>query len=96
LKLARPERGRPRVDFGERTAYLLDHEKKQVAFIAKQLYDMPPDASSLARRQYFDRVKKAAKNYYRLLCTDYTTLTKTRVRQRIIWIPPNPNAVKSE
>jgi hypothetical protein len=96
LKLVRPEKGRPRVDFGEKAAYLLDHEKKHVAIIAKELYRMPANAGSSERRQYFDRIKKAAKNYYKLLRSDYTSLTKIRLRQRILWVPPNPNAVKSE
>ncbi len=96
LRLARPQKGRPRLDVGERAAYLLDHERKSLAFIARQLYVMPEDASPSARRQYFDRVKKAAKNYYRLLGSDYTTVTRRRVRTRIIWLPPNPNAGKSE
>jgi hypothetical protein len=96
LKLVRPERGRPRVDFGEKAAYLLDHEGKHVAIIAKELCRMPADASSSARRQYFDRIKKAAKNYYKLLHRDYTTLTNIKLRQRTMWVPPNPNSVKSE
>jgi hypothetical protein len=96
LRLARPQKGRPRLDVGERAAYLLDHERRSLAFIARQLYRMPEDASSSARRQCFDRVKKAAKNYYRLLGSDYTSVTKRRVRTRIIWLQPNPNAGKSE
>jgi len=54
---------------------LLDQE--YLAIIAKQLCRMPADASASARHQYFDRIKKAAKNYYKLLRTDYTTLTKS-------------------
>jgi hypothetical protein len=96
LRLVRPQKGRPRRDLGERAAYLLDHERKTLAFVAKQLYCMPKDASPSARRQYFDRVKKAANNYYKLLGSDYTTVTKRMVRTRIIRVPPNPNAVKSE
>jgi hypothetical protein len=96
LKLLRPERGRPRADFGERAAYLLDHEKKNLALIARELCHLSPTASPSVRRQCFDRIRKAANNYYKLLRNDYTTLTTVRVRQRIIRIPGDPNAVKSE
>jgi len=96
LRLTRPQKGRPRLDLGERVAYLLDHERKALGFIAREVYRMPEDASASERRQCFDRIKKAAKNYYRLLRSDYTTITKRRVRTRIMWVPPNPNAVKSE
>jgi hypothetical protein len=96
LKLGRPEKGRPRVEFGERAAYFLDHEKKNVALIAKELCQLAPDASPTVRRKSFDRIRKAANNYYKLLRSDYTTLTTAKVRERIIRIPGNPNAVKSE
>ena len=96
LKLVRSKRGRPRITFGEQAAYLLDHERKHLAIIAKQLCGMPADANASARRQFFDRINKAAKNYYKLLRNDYTTLTKIMLRERIIWVPPNQNAVKSE
>jgi hypothetical protein len=96
LKLLRRERGRPRADFGERAAYLLDHEKKNLALIAKELCELSPTASPSVRRQCFDRIRKAANNYYKLLRNGYTTQTTLRVRQRIIRIPGNPNAVKSE
>jgi hypothetical protein len=96
LKLVRSNRGRPRISFGEQAAYLLDHEKKHLAIIAKELCRLPADANGSARRQCFDRIKKAAKNYYKLLRTDYMSLTKRRLCQRIFWVSPNPNAVKSE
>jgi hypothetical protein len=96
LRLTRPQQGRPRRDSGQRAAYLLDHERKSLPVIARQLYRMSEDASPSERRQCFDRIKKAAKNYYRLLGSDYTTVTKLRVRTRVLWVPPNPNAVKSD
>jgi len=96
LQLIRPKKGRPQANFGERAAYLLDHEKKNLPLIAKELCHMLPDASPSVRRQCFDRIRKAANNYYKLLRHDYTTLTRVRVRQRILRIPGNPSAVKSE
>lgn len=96
LKLLRAERGRPRVDFGERAAHLLDHQKMPIVMIAKELCHMPADANQLERRQCFDRIRKAAQNYYKLLRSDYTEPTDVRVRTRIISIPGNPNAGKAE
>jgi hypothetical protein len=96
LKLTRPEKGRPRIGFGEHAAYLLDHEKQNMAMIAKKLRQLPQDASPSMRRRCFDRIRKAANNYYKLLRSDYTTLTSVRVRERIIRVPGNPSAVKSE
>jgi len=96
LKLIQPEKGRPRKEFGERAAYLLDHEKRSLASIAKELCQLPQNSSALARRQCFDRIRKAANNYYRLLRSDYMALTTVRVRQRLIRVPPNPALVKSE
>jgi hypothetical protein len=96
LKLIRPERGRPRVDFGEQAAYMLDHRKQNLALIAKELCQLSPSASPSVRRQCFDRIRKAANNYYKLLRSNYTTPTTVRVRERIIRIPGNPNAVKAE
>jgi hypothetical protein len=96
LKLTRPTKGRPRMDFGEQAAYLLDHEKQSISLIAKRLRQLPQDASASVRRQCFDRIRKAANNYYKLLRSDYTTLTSVRVRERIIRLPGNPSAVKSE
>src|SRR6266567_5399228 len=93
LKLIRPERGRPRVDFGEQAAYRLDHRKQNLALIAKELCQLSPSTSPSVRRQCFDRIRKAANNYYKLLRSHYTTPTTVRVRQRIIRIPGNPNAV---
>ncbi len=96
LRLLRAERGRPRIDFGERAAYLLDHQKMQIAMIARELCHMPADANQLERRQCFDRIRKAAQNYYKLLRSDYAEITDVRVRTRIIWLPGNPNAGKTE
>jgi hypothetical protein len=96
LKLTRLTKGRPRIDFGEQAAYLLDHERQSISLIAKRLCQLPQDASASVRRQCFDRIRKAANNYYKLLGSDYTALTSVRVRERIIRIPGNPNAVKSE
>jgi hypothetical protein len=96
LKLTQPQKGRPREQFGGRAAYLLDHEKRSLPSIAKELCQLPPSSTTHARRQCFDRIRKAANNYYRLLGHDYTTVTKDRVRIRLFQIPPNPNAVKSE
>jgi hypothetical protein len=96
LRLIQPEKGRPLEKFGERAAFLLDHEKRSLASIASELCQLPPNSTALARRQCFDRIRKAASNYYKLLRSDYTALTTVRVRQRLIRIPPNPNAVKSE
>jgi hypothetical protein len=96
LKLSRPEKGRPRVDFGEHAAYLLDHKKQNMAMIAKELCQLRQDASPAMRRRCFDRIKKAANNYYKLLRSDYTTPTSVRRRERIIRIPGNASAVKSE
>jgi hypothetical protein len=67
-----------------------------MALIAKQLCKLPPHASATERRKCFDRIRKAANNYYKLLRSDYNRLTTIRVRERIIRIPGNPNAVKSE
>ena len=91
LKLIQPEKGRPSVDFGERAAYLLDHKKQNLPLIAKELCHMPQGSSSSQRRQCFDRIRKAANNYYKLLRSDYTTLTPVRVRARLFRIPGNPN-----
>jgi hypothetical protein len=96
LKLLRPERGRPRVDFGERAARLLDHQKMNIAVIARDLCHLPADASQLQRRQCFDRIRKAANNYYKLLRSGYTEPTDVRVRTRIIRLRGNPDVVKSE
>lgn len=96
LKLTRPTKGRPRIDFGEQAAYLLDHKKQNIFLIAKRLCRLPQDASASVRRQCFDRIRKAASNYYKLLRSDYTTLTSVRVRERIIHVPGNPSTVKSE
>ncbi len=96
LKLIQPDKGRPRKEFGERAAYLLDHEKRGLASIARELCQLPQNSTALARRQCFDRIRKAANNYYKLLRSDYTALTAVRVRERLIRIPANPNAVKSE
>jgi hypothetical protein len=96
LKLIQSKKGRPRQEFGERAAYLLDHEHRSLPSIAKELCQLPQSSTALDRRQCFDRIRKAANNYYKFLGHDYTTLTKTRVRTRIIRVPPNPNFVKSE
>jgi hypothetical protein len=96
LKLTKPKKGRPRDDFGEQAAYLRDHKKQNMALIAKELCKLPPHASATERRKCFDRIRKAANNYYKLLRSDYNKLTTIRVRERIIRIPGNPNAVKSE
>jgi hypothetical protein len=96
LKLSRPEKGRPRINFGEHAAYLLDHEKQSIILIAKRLCQLPQGASPSMRRRCFDRIRKAANNYYKLLRSDYTTLTSVRVRERIIRIPGNASAVKTE
>jgi|ERR1022692_904176 hypothetical protein len=96
LKLIQPQKGRPREKFGERAAYLLDHEKRSLPSIAGELCQLPLNSTAQARRQCFDRIRKAATNYYRLLGHDYTTVTKDRVRVRLIRLPPNPDAVKSE
>ena len=96
LQLGQPGRGRPKENFGEQTAYLLDHKKKSIAWIANELCSMPKNANPMMRRQTFDRIRKAAHNYYANLGADYTKPIRTRVRQRIIRVPGNPNAVKSE
>lgn len=96
LKLIQSHKGRPREKFGERAAYLLDHEKKSLPSIARELCQLPQNSTALARRQCFDRIRKAANNYYKLLRNDYSTLTTVRVRQRLMWVPPNPNLVKLE
>jgi hypothetical protein len=96
LRITRPDRGRPRADFGEQAAYLLDHEDVNIALIAKKLGQLPQGAAPSERRQCFDRIRKAANNYYRLLRTDYKDLTTIRVRQRIIRVPAGKNPVKSE
>jgi len=96
LGLTQPKKGRPRQDFGENAAYLLDHEGRTLGWIAKELSKLPDNCSPSARRQSFDRIRNAAKNYYELLGNDYTAVTTARVRQRVIRIPPNPNLVKSE
>ena len=96
LRITRPDRGRPRADFGEQAAYLLDHEGVNIALIAKKLGQLPQTASSSERRQCFDRIRKAANNYYKLLRTDYKDLTTVRVRQRIIRVPAGIDPVKSE
>jgi hypothetical protein len=96
LRITRPDRGRPRADFGEQAAYLLDHEGVNIALIAKKLGQLPQGAAPSERRQCFDRIRKAANNYYRLLRTDYKDLTTIRVRQRIIRVPAGKNPVKSE
>jgi hypothetical protein len=64
--------------------------------IAKELCQLRQDASPAMRRRCFDRIKKAANNYYKLLRSDYTTPTSARRRERIIRIPGNASAVKSE
>ena len=74
----------------------LDHERQSISLIAKRLCQLPQDASASVRRQCFDRIRKAANNYYKLLGSDYTALTSVRVRERIIRVPGNPSAVKSE
>jgi hypothetical protein len=96
LRITRPDRGRPRADFGEQAAYLLDHEGVNIALIAKKLCQLPQGAGPSERRQCFDRIRKAAKNYYKVLGTDYKDLTAIRVRQRIIRVPAGINPVKSE
>lgn len=96
LKLIQPQKGRPREEFGERAAYLLDHEKRSLPLVARELCQLSANSNSLARRQCFDRIRKSANNYYKLLGHGYTTVTKDRVRVRLFRIPPNPNAVKSE
>lgn len=96
LRLIQSQRGRPRQEFGERAAYFLDHEKRSLPSIARELCQLPQNSTALARRQCFDRIRKAANNYYKLLGNDYTTLTTVRVRERLIRVPPNPNLVKSE
>lgn len=96
LRIMRPDRGRPRADFGEQAAYLLDHEGANIALIAKKLRLLTPSAGSFERRQCFDRIRKAANNYYKVLRTDYKDLTKIRVRQRIIRVPAGIDPVKSE
>jgi hypothetical protein len=96
LRLIQPQKGRPREEFGERAAYLLDHEKRSLPAIARELCQLPQNSTALARRQCFDRIRKAASNYYKLLGSDYTSLLTVRVRQRLMWIPPNPSFVKSE
>jgi hypothetical protein len=96
LKLTRPEKGRPWVDFGEHAAYLLDHKRQNMALIAKELCQLPQDASSSMRRRCFDRIRKAVNNYYKLLRSDYRTLTSIRVRERIVRVPGNASPVKSE
>jgi len=96
LRITRPDRGRPRADFGEQAAYLLDHEGVNITMIAKKLRQLPQSASSSDRRQCFDRIRKAANNYYKLLRTDYKDLTTVRVRERIIRVPAGINPVKSE
>ena len=96
LRITRPDRGRPRADFGEQAAYLLDHEGANIALIAKKLNQLPQGAGPSERRQCFDRIRKAANNYYKLLGTDYKDLTTIRVRQRIIHIPAGINPVKPE
>lgn len=96
LALIQPKKGRPRQEFGERAAYLLDHEGRTLGWIAKELSKLPDNCTATARRQSFDRIRKAAKKYYELLGSDYTALTTARVRQRVIRIPPNPSLVKPE
>src|ERR1700693_5369210 len=54
LKLTRPEKGRPRIGFGEQAAYLIDHEKQNLALIVKRLCQLPQDASPSMRRRCFD------------------------------------------
>lgn len=96
LTILRPEKGRPSSNFGESAAYLLDHLKKNIAWVAKELCHLPQNASPSARRQCFDRIRKAATNYYGHLRSDYMTFEPERVRQRVIHVPGSVSPVKSE
>jgi hypothetical protein len=72
LGLGRPHKGRPSIDIGGRIAYLLDHENKSIKSVAAELGQLPPPG--LARRKCFDRLKKAAKNFYAGLYKDFQAL----------------------
>src|ERR1700690_2286400 len=87
LKLIQPQRGRPREEFGERAAYLLDHEKRSLPAIARELCGLPGNSTSPARRPCFDRIRKSANNYYKLLGHGYLTVTRDRVRGRLFRVP---------
>jgi hypothetical protein len=96
LTILRPEKGRPSSRFGEQAAYLLDHQKKTIVQVANELCDLPLEATSSARRQCFDRIRKAATNYYRHLSSDFFTFDPERVRRTIYHVPGNVDPVKSE
>jgi hypothetical protein len=96
LTILRPEKGRPSSRFGEQAAYLLDHQKKKILQVAIELCQLSADATPSTRRQCFDRIRKAANNYYRQLRNDFLVFDPERVRRRIISVPGNPAAVKSE
>ena len=96
LMILRPEKGRPSSRFGEQAAYLLDHQKKTIVQVANELCELPLEATPLARRQCFDRIRKAATNYYRHLRSDFYTFDPERVRRRIYHVPGKVNPVKSE
>lgn len=87
LTILRPEKGRPSSDFGARAAYKRDHEKKTIASIAKELCELPDGASNSDRRKCFDRIKKAANNYYEQLRSDYVASNPERARRKIIRVP---------
>jgi hypothetical protein len=97
LKILRPAKGRPSTVFGEHAAYLLDHQRKNIAWVAKELCQLPKDASPVTRRQCFDRIRTAANNYYKQIRSDYRNLKPMRgVRQRLIHLPPNSSSVKPD
>ena len=95
LMILRPEKGRPSSRFGEQAAYLLDHQKKTIVQVANELCQLPLGATPSARRQCFDRIRKAVTNYYRHLRSDFT-FDPERVRQTIYHVPGKVDPVKSE
>ena len=97
LQLLRSESGRPTSELGEHAAFRLHHKKQSLALITKELCHLPSSASTIERRQCFDRIRKAVKNYYKRLRTEFYVENGDFLRQRIHHVPvATPTPFKSE